>query len=361
MKIALLEPYAVTSHLRWANEWKEHSIHEIEIFSLPARHWKWRMHGAAITLSEQLISSNFKADIIVCTDMMDIAISKSILISHYPNVRFILYVHENQFSYPFSEKDTDKREIRDQHYAFINYSSAYCADEVWFNSEFNKGSMLSALPNFLKRFPDYSNLQTIDVIEQKSRVMYPGIDQKYFELSKGKSENEIPILLWNHRWEYDKNPSLFFESMLKISEKGIPFELNVVGESFESYPSEFDEYKEKLANHLRSWGFVNDHQKYLNILQESDIIAVTSNQEFFGYSVLEAIAAGITPLLPRRLVYPEHLTEPIFFYSQNEEFLDKLTNLITSKNSKTNASSSIQKKYLLKEMVQHYDLVISSL
>jgi glycosyltransferase involved in cell wall biosynthesis len=221
--------------------------------------------------------------------------------------------------------------------------------------------MLSALPAYLKRFPDFSNLQTIQVIEQKSRVMYPGIDQKYFNLSAGKMEHDKPIVLWNHRWEYDKNPSAFFEALLTISEKGISFQVNVVGESFESYPTEFDEYKKKLAKHIRNWGFVEDHEEYLNVLYESDIIAVTSNQEFFGYSVLEAIAAGLTPLLPNRLVYPEHLSDPRFFYSQHDEFVEKLTNLITSKNRNTEAATAVKKKYLLKERVQHYDLVISTI
>ena len=48
-------------------------------------------------------------------------------------------------------------------------------------------------------------------------------------------------------------------------------------------------------------------KKYLKILSEADIIVSTAIHEFFGISVVEAIAAGAYPLLPKRLAYPEVL------------------------------------------------------
>ena len=37
----------------------------------------------------------------------------------------------------------------------------------------------------------------------------------------------------------------------------------------------------------------------------ADILPVTSNQEFFGASVMEAIYCGTKPILPNSLAYPE--------------------------------------------------------
>lgn len=40
----------------------------------------------------------------------------------------------------------------------------------------------------------------------------------------------------------------------------------------------------------------------------SDLIISTANHEFFGISILEAIAAGAYPVLPKMLAYPEVLS-----------------------------------------------------
>ena len=37
----------------------------------------------------------------------------------------------------------------------------------------------------------------------------------------------------------------------------------------------------------------------------SDILPITSNQDFFGGSIIEAMYCETTPLLPKRLTYPE--------------------------------------------------------
>ena len=60
-----------------------------------------------------------------------------------------------------------------------------------------------------------------------------------------------------------------------------------------------------------------------------DFLPVTSNQEFFGISVMKGIYMALVPLLPKRLTYPElfdiDLNGELFYKSQKEfkELLEK--------------------------------------
>ena len=51
-----------------------------------------------------------------------------------------------------------------------------------------------------------------------------------------------PLILWNHRWEYDKNPESFFECLYQLQQNDIDFDIAVLGESFNTNPNVFDDY-----------------------------------------------------------------------------------------------------------------------
>ena len=70
-------------------------------------------------------------------------------------------------------------------------------------------------------------------------------------------------------------------------------------------PDVFLRSKELLHDRCVQWGFVERREKYFELLSKSDVIVSTALHEFFGLSVVEAIYAGVHPLLPRRLSYPE--------------------------------------------------------
>ena len=48
LKIALLSPFHGGSHKQWAENLQAHSLNDIDLYSMPAVYWKWRMHGASI-------------------------------------------------------------------------------------------------------------------------------------------------------------------------------------------------------------------------------------------------------------------------------------------------------------------------
>lgn len=224
--LAFLEPYYSGSHKYFADGFKKCFSEQIRLFTLPGRHWKWRMHGSAVTFAEMIEKNGEKFDMVVSTSLADTALLKSLLLPKMPGARFVTYFHENQLAYPWSENDKEPSKT-DMHYAFINFTSALVSDIALFNSEFNRESFFSALEGFLRSFPDNRLAHKIDEIYKKSEVLYPGIN---LILPLSGEKNGPLKILWNHRWEYDKDPVAFFETMFRLKEAGIKFQLVVLGE-----------------------------------------------------------------------------------------------------------------------------------
>ncbi len=347
-KIALVEPFFGGSHKQWAESIRRFSKHQIQIVSLPARHWKWRMRAASIPLSQQISTD---VDLIFCSDMIDLALFKSLLSDQLKSIPLLLYFHENQLSYPWSNR---KKEW-DRNYAWINYCSCLVADQVVFNSDFNKASFLEALPQFLSQFPDFKNVDNVSVIRQKSLVLPVGIDYSEFDLFKSDDNNNKPTLLWNHRWEFDKNPKLFFNTLFELKAKGKEFDLIVMGEQYSKHPAIFDEAKKLLSAQIQVWGHIENREQYIRNLWKADILPVTSIHDFFGVSVLEAIYCNTTPLLPHKLAYPEHLNSAEYFYHSESDFVGKLTKLIENVNPTSHELQSQILKYDWSQVILQYD------
>ena len=51
LTIWLLSPYHTGSHRAWSEGYKAHSRHDVHLFTLAGRFWKWRMQGAAVELA----------------------------------------------------------------------------------------------------------------------------------------------------------------------------------------------------------------------------------------------------------------------------------------------------------------------
>jgi glycosyltransferase involved in cell wall biosynthesis len=352
LNILLVEPFFSGSHQKWAEALKKYSAHNIEILSLPGKHWKWRMHGGAVELAGQFMLSSFKPDLILASDMLDLNVFLSLSRQKSAHIPATIYFHENQLTYPWSPEDEDVKKKRDLHYSFINYTSALAANKLLFNSEYHRQSFLHALPGFLNIYPDFNGTSNIKSLTEKSEVLHLGIDlQKLHAL---KPENQTPsnraVILWNHRWEYDKNPQQFFEALIEIKNRGVEFKLIVLGEKTEKYPAIFDRAREELDAFIIHWGYAENIETYARLLWSADILPVTSSQDFFGGSVVEAMACDVFPLLPNRLVYPEHLPAAYsrtFLYEEHENFVNRLQRLIFD--------VKVIRKQNIHQWVMHYD------
>jgi glycosyltransferase involved in cell wall biosynthesis len=306
MRILLLEPFYTGSHKQWAEGLRAYSRHEIEILGLAGQHWKWRMQGSAPILTDAMHGKE-RPDLLLYSDMAHLPACQALLPEGWHDIPTALYMHENQITYPWSSGDKDLRHERNSSYGMINVLSCLTADHIFFNSEFHRRSFLDALPNFLDRFPDYQLTDKVLEIADKSQVLSVGISPPGIKEKVPVIATDSPIVLWNHRWAFDKNPKDFFNVLFRLDERNIPFRLVVLGDHDLHCDEIFDRARDQLNHRILHWGFLEDKNDYYRWLWTCDVYPVTAIQDFFGISVVEAIAHGNFPLLPDRLAYPEHI------------------------------------------------------
>ncbi|HEX7071512.1 MAG TPA: DUF3524 domain-containing protein [Rhodothermales bacterium] len=334
MKILALEPWYGGSHKNFLDGLAAYSAHEIQSVTMTARFWKWRMQGGAVTMARkalQLHEEGYRPDLIMATGMVNLPAFLALTRHAFAEVPVVLFFHENQLTYPIPEP-----EKRDYTYAYINYLSCLAADRVVFNSQFHYTEFLEALPSLLRIFPDYTHLNTIQEIRERSSVLHLGLDLRAHDVHADAYEPHNwgpgmrpPIILWNQRWEYDKNPEAFFRVMNRLDDAGHRFRLILAGEHFTEQPYEFERAFERYAERILHYGYAEDFTEYSRLLHRADIVVSTAIHEFFGIATMEAIYCGCHPLLPARLSYPELVPEtlhrpllhaPILYESEDDLF-----------------------------------------
>ncbi|MDE2835728.1 MAG: DUF3524 domain-containing protein [Bacteroidota bacterium] len=329
MNVLALEPWYGGSHRNFFKGLTENSRHDIRLVTMAARFWKWRLHGGAHTLARktrQLVESGFTPDVVLASSMVNVPAFLALARRELPGVPLLYYLHDNQLTYPLPEE-----EKRDLSYAHINYLSCLAADRVVFNSQFHYDEFMRALPGLLSVYPDYTHLHTIAEIRAKSSVLHVGLDlTSHAQFSTGKEDSGLPpVILWNQRWQYDKNPDAFFKLINRLDDTGCKFRLILAGKHFEKQHSQFDETFERYAERILHYGYAEDFAEYSQLLHRADIVVSTAIHEFFGIAMMEAIYCGCHPLLPDHLSYPELIPSslhrpllhaPILYQDEKELF-----------------------------------------
>lgn len=327
MRVLALEPYYGGSHRAFLDGWIGRSRHEWTLLTLPPNKWKWRMRHAAIDFAEEAgrrVARGERFDIIFCSDMLNLAEFLGLAPFPLRCLPGVAYFHENQLTYPVRHESE-----RDYHFVITNLTTALAATQVWFNSAYHRDSFLQALPAFFKKMPDYRPLGAIDRIRANARIEHPGIAEPPARPCRQPGPLRI---LWAARWEHDKNPEAFFDAIDLLQISGADFRLNVIGEQFREQPDVFEQAHARHVERIDRWGFQPSRSEYDAALREADVIVSTAEHEFFGLSVVEAVAAGAYPLLPWRLAYPELLNHPAvqdaspYFYDGSaEQLADRLS------------------------------------
>jgi glycosyltransferase involved in cell wall biosynthesis len=264
------------------------------------------MQGGAVTLARMAQELDERPDLILASDMLNLPTFLALSGERLTGVPVALYFHENQLTYPLQPG-----EKRDLHFGFINFVSALRANAVFFNSTYHLNAFFEELPRLLKHFPDYNELWAIESLRAKSQVLPLGMDLARFDAHRPEQPTTgRPLILWNHRWEYDKDPATFFRVIYALADEadrsaGPDFGLILLGESFRNWPAEFLEARQRLPDRIIHFGYAEDAATYAELLWQADVVVSTALHEFFGAAIVEACYCGCLPILPRRLSYPE--------------------------------------------------------
>jgi len=326
MKILVLEPYYGGSHKTFLDGLQAHLPFDFMLLTLPARKWKWRMRLAAPFYTDKIIElfNETKIDAIFCSSFVDVAALRSILPAHVSQLPFYTYFHENQFVYPVRKEDE-----RDFHFGLTNLTTVLASDKVAFSTAYNLQTFLQGVQKILKVCPDMKLEGIMKKIEAKVSILNPGIDFSQIDNAarlKRKS-SRTPVIVWNHRWEHDKNPKYFFNTLFELDANAFDFRLIVLGQSFRKKPQIFSVALDKLQHKILHYGYVESRDEYARLLAQGDIVVSTAKHEFYGISVIEAVRAGCLPLLTNSLSYPELF--PAQYLYENGALFNKLQKALT--------------------------------
>jgi glycosyltransferase involved in cell wall biosynthesis len=310
-----VEPYFGGSHRSFLEGLARYSSHEVSLLTMPGRNWKWRMHGAALTLARRAVEryreTGEPPQVFLASDMLDLPVFLAAVAPALGRIPTLLYFHENQLTYPLPPGVE-----RDLGYGFKNLAGALVADSVLFNSEFHRSEFLAAVADLLAAMPDEVPSWAVGEIEARAGVLPVGCDLRRFDghqvaaladLADGRWGDPAagPLLLWNQRWEYDKAPDALFRALYELRAAGTPFRLAMAGPNQGTPTAAFLRAREELADRIVQWGRVAGDADYASLLWAADVVVSTAIHEFFGIAVIEAMYCGCRPVLPRRLSYPE--------------------------------------------------------
>jgi glycosyltransferase involved in cell wall biosynthesis len=299
--ILLLSAYDAPSHRYWRQGLERYcKDYRFTQLALPARFFSWRIRGNSLSWAftcRESLEQNF--DLVLATSQVDLSSLRG-MVPRLASVPTIVYFHENQFAYPTSGDQHGSVEPQ-----MVNLYSALCADQLVFNSSWNRDSFLQGVRLLLRRLPDHVPAGMPELLADRAQVLPVPID---IGSPLPRRPAAVLQLVWNHRWEYDKGPAILLAAIRHCIEQALPVCFHLLGQQFKRRPPEFDQIEKLLAANpvaAGHWGRIEDRQCYLALLGRADVVLSTALHEFQGLAVMEAAARGCLPLVPDRLSYPE--------------------------------------------------------
>lgn len=296
MRILILSAYNAMSHDSLNKGLIRHLPEaEFKVLALPPRYFAWRTRGNSLSFAfENRAELTERYDAVFATSLTDVTALRG-FVPELAGIPLAVYFHENQFAYPDNSSAHGILETK-----IVSLYNALAADRIAFNTAYNMHTFLDGAEKLLKKMPDHVPAGLIEMIRKKSRVINVPV-----EPGRRSAGKDRPVILWNHRWEYDKGPDRFLEVLRELDRRGFDFGLHLAGQVFRNVPQAFEDIRNAFSDRILSYGFAESRAEYEKILADSNIAISTSLHDFQGLSVIEAADAGCIPVLPDRLAYPE--------------------------------------------------------
>jgi glycosyltransferase involved in cell wall biosynthesis len=333
LNILAVEPFFSASHKAFLEGFMANTRHKVHAVKLNYKGWKWRMHGDSVQLAQLAHAVDAPIDLLLVSSMTNLPAFLALTNPRFATTPKVMIMHENQLTQPLPDG-----EERDLTYCYVNYLSMLSADRLVFSSQFHLDDMLGALPDFLGNYPSDIEFDAVSRIREKSVILPPGLDLLRFDAQKDlRQANDRPVIVWNQRWQFDRNPGMFFRVMNRLFDIDLTFELILAGDSGHEKPEEFNKAVKRFGSFISHMGYVGDADRYSELLHRGDIVVSTATYEFFCVSIMEAIYCGCHPLVPNRLHYPElipaSLHRPLLhapvLYDTEDDLFRHLRDLLT--------------------------------
>ena len=242
---------------------------------------------------------------VLVSDMTDVSALAGLTRKTLGGVPIVLYMHENQLAYP-------REDAGDFDAAMRGWHSLLAADEVVFNSAFHQREVIAALPRLRASMPDQPLDTALEETLNRAHIVPVGVDLSWTgsgEVARAGVASGPPIVIWNHRWDVDKQPESFVRSSNALTEAGVDHRVVLLGDDPWEGSGRRTSAVDQLGNKVMYAGHA-DRSTYLGWLGAGDIVVSAATHEYFGIAVVEALAAGCVPVLPDRLAYPEVMARP---------------------------------------------------
>lgn len=348
-KILLLSGYDAASHRYWRTLLEQHlTEYEWTQIAMPDRHFSWRVRGNSLGFAfnhKELLQRDY--DLLIVTSMVDLSSLKGFC-ANLANVPTIVYFHENQFAYPVDREHKNLVNIQ-----LTSIYTALCADKLLFNSSYNKDTFFEGCQSLLQRLPDQIPSGLTKKLEAAAKVLPVPISDDLMNYTKvSKPNNSIPEIVWNHRWEYDKQPEVLFSALKLLRAHGTDFKLHILGQSFRNSPTCFSEMEQEFADQLIQFGYL-PRDEYLHVLAQADMVISSALHDFQGLSIQEGITLDCLPVAPNRVAYPEYIP-PQYLYEvadrpdkEAENLFTKVKEILVSDRQKCPTLDNYQTAHLI--------------